>query len=135
MSLGNVLSASSSSEKITFLTEADEAVFREWRGKSFEVQVAIHELLGHGSGKLLKETAEGKASFRPWLSQRWGEGERGGERWDSEPLRPGLESGVKLQRMGSRGSRNALPCESAISRSECRSGLVTPVGMGRLPQL
>ena len=59
VSLGNVLSASSSSEKITFLTEADEVVFREWRGKSFEVQVAIHELLGHGSGKLLKETGEG----------------------------------------------------------------------------
>ena len=49
-----MLSASSSTEKITFLSEADEIVFREWRGKSFEVQVAIHELLGHGSGKLLK---------------------------------------------------------------------------------
>jgi dipeptidyl-peptidase-3 len=54
VSLSNVLSASSSTEKITFLSEADEIVFREWRGKSFEVQVAIHELLGHGSGKLLK---------------------------------------------------------------------------------
>jgi len=55
VSLGNVLSASAPTEKITFLTPEDEELFKQWRGKSFEVQVAIHELLGHGSGKLLRE--------------------------------------------------------------------------------
>jgi dipeptidyl-peptidase-3 len=39
VSLGNVLSASAPSEKITFLSPEDEAVFRAWRGRSFEVQV------------------------------------------------------------------------------------------------
>ena len=39
VSLGNVLSASAPSEKITFLSGEDEAVFRAWRGRSFEVQV------------------------------------------------------------------------------------------------
>ncbi len=39
VSLGNVLSASAPSEKITFLSAEDEAVFRAWRGRSFEVQV------------------------------------------------------------------------------------------------
>eukprot|EP00281_Chroomonas_sp_CCMP1168_P025009 CAMPEP_0206228978 /NCGR_PEP_ID=MMETSP0047_2-20121206/9450_1 /ASSEMBLY_ACC=CAM_ASM_000192 /TAXON_ID=195065 /ORGANISM="Chroomonas mesostigmatica_cf, Strain CCMP1168" /LENGTH=709 /DNA_ID=CAMNT_0053652243 /DNA_START=52 /DNA_END=2181 /DNA_ORIENTATION=+ len=62
VSLGNVLSAASPSEKITFLTAEDELLFQEWRGKSFEVQVAIHELLGHGSGKLLREH-EGALNF------------------------------------------------------------------------
>lgn len=63
VSLGNVLSAASPSEKITFLSEPDIVLFKEWRGKSFEVQVAIHELLGHGSGKLLKETGPGALNF------------------------------------------------------------------------
>jgi len=63
VSLGNVLSAASPSEKITFLSDADIVLFKEWRGKSFEVQVAIHELLGHGSGKLLKEVEGGGLNF------------------------------------------------------------------------
>jgi len=63
VSLGNVLSAQSPTEKITFLRDADLTIFKEWRGKSFEVQVAIHELLGHGSGKLLREEADGTLNF------------------------------------------------------------------------
>ena len=39
VSLGNVLSASAPSEKITFLSSEDEEIFRAWRGRSFEVHV------------------------------------------------------------------------------------------------
>ncbi|CAK9780259.1 aflatoxin-detoxifizyme [Cutaneotrichosporon oleaginosum] len=63
VSLGNVLNAKAPDEKITFLGDADAALFQRLRGPAFEVQVGIHELLGHGSGKLLQENADGTANF------------------------------------------------------------------------
>jgi hypothetical protein len=53
VSLGNVLSASAPSEKLTFLSSEDEEVFRSWRGRSFEVQVlraflALKDLISLG---------------------------------------------------------------------------------------
>jgi len=46
VSLGNVLSARASNEKIPFISEADLGVYKKYRDASFEVQVGLHELTG-----------------------------------------------------------------------------------------
>ena len=54
VNLGNVISSSYKAEKkTTFVSQEDHEILDKWRVKSFEVQVGLHELLGHGSGKLL----------------------------------------------------------------------------------
>ncbi|KAL2816147.1 peptidase family M49-domain-containing protein [Aspergillus granulosus] len=63
VSLGNVLSAKAPNEAIPFIPEADQEVYRRCRDPAFEVQVGIHELLGHGTGKLLQETSPGEYNF------------------------------------------------------------------------
>lgn len=63
VSLGNVLSAKAPNEPIPFISEKDLEVYRRCRDAAFEVQVGIHELLGHGTGKLLQETAPGEYNF------------------------------------------------------------------------
>lgn len=63
VSLGNVLSAKAPNEKIPFIRDEDEAIYKRQRDPAFEVQVGIHELLGHGCGKLLQETAPGVYNF------------------------------------------------------------------------
>ncbi|KAJ3192995.1 hypothetical protein HK101_005613 [Irineochytrium annulatum] len=63
VSLGNVLNASAPSEALSFVAPEDEPLFRKLRGEAFEVQVGLHELLGHGSGKLLTEEPAGEYNF------------------------------------------------------------------------
>ncbi|CAL9729602.1 hypothetical protein MOUN0_H02872 [Monosporozyma unispora] len=66
VSLGNILSAAAkSSNKFppSFISDEDRPVYEKYQGESFEVQVGIHELLGHGSGKLLMETEANKYNF------------------------------------------------------------------------
>ena len=63
VSLGNVLSAKAPNEPIPFVAEKDQEVYRRCRDPAFEVQVGIHELLGHGTGKLLSETSPGIYNF------------------------------------------------------------------------
>lgn len=63
VSLGNVLSAKASNEPIPFIKDADVELYRKYRDPAFEVQVGLHELLGHGCGKLLQETSEGVYNF------------------------------------------------------------------------
>lgn len=67
VSLGNVLSANPKKPKkeevISFVNESLQEKFRKWRDDAFEVQVGLHELLGHGTGKLLQETSPGKFNF------------------------------------------------------------------------
>ncbi|KAJ0164382.1 putative dipeptidyl peptidase 3 [Colletotrichum tanaceti] len=63
VSLGNVLSAKAPNEKIPFISEADLELYHKYRDPAFEVQVGLHELTGHGCGKLLQETSPGTFNF------------------------------------------------------------------------
>ncbi|KAI1489741.1 peptidase family M49 [Biscogniauxia mediterranea] len=63
VSLGNVLSAKAPNEKIPFIAEKDLEVYQKYRDGAFEVQVGLHELTGHGCGKLLQETSPGVFNF------------------------------------------------------------------------
>ena len=63
VSLGNVLSAAAPKEAVPFIRAEDQDVFDACKDEAFEVQVGIHELLGHGCGKLLQETEQGKYNF------------------------------------------------------------------------
>ncbi len=55
MNLGNVIQASyKADKKTTFVSQADHELLEKYRVPAFEVQVGLHELLGHGSGKLLQ---------------------------------------------------------------------------------
>lgn len=63
VSLGNVLSAKAPNEKIPFIKDEQQALYKATADHAFEVQVGLHELLGHGCGKLLQETAPGEFNF------------------------------------------------------------------------
>ena len=63
VSLGNVLNVNLPDEKLPFIRPEDDSTYRNNLDQAFEVQVGIHELLGHGTGKLLQETSTGKYNF------------------------------------------------------------------------
>uniref|UniRef100_A0A3Q4GHS9 Dipeptidyl peptidase 3 n=1 Tax=Neolamprologus brichardi TaxID=32507 RepID=A0A3Q4GHS9_NEOBR len=92
VSLGNVLAVAyaTQKEKLTFLEEGDKDLFIKWKGPSFEVQVGLHELLGHGSGKLFVQDDKGKFNFdqskviNPETGEPVSSWYRGSETWDSK---------------------------------------------------
>ncbi|GJN89397.1 hypothetical protein Rhopal_002377-T1 [Rhodotorula paludigena] len=65
VSLQNILSAKAANEVTTFIAPEEVKEYKAWEDKAFEVQVASHELLGHGSGKLFQEQADGSRNFDP----------------------------------------------------------------------
>ncbi|KAJ8463391.1 hypothetical protein ONZ45_g17600 [Pleurotus djamor] len=65
VSLANILAAKAPNEELTFIHPDDVALYNTWDSRAFELQVANHELLGHGSGKLFQEDADGKKNFDP----------------------------------------------------------------------
>jgi hypothetical protein len=56
---------SSLDEELTFVHPDDVALYNAWDSRAFELQVANHELLGHGTGKLFEEDSDGKKNFDP----------------------------------------------------------------------
>lgn len=91
VSLGNVLAVAyhTQKEKLTFLEDNDKDLYIKWKGPSFEVQVGLHELLGHGSGKLFVQDDKGKFNFdtglvNPETGEEVKSWYKQGETWDSK---------------------------------------------------
>ncbi|XP_069501035.1 dipeptidyl peptidase 3 [Ambystoma mexicanum] len=92
VSLGNVLSVAYATEKkkLTFLAEEDKDLYLKWKGPSFEVQVGLHELLGHGSGKLFVQDEGGTFNFdqsvviNPETGEKIQSWYKGSETWDGK---------------------------------------------------
>lgn len=88
VSLGNVLSARNSKERVTFLADGDQGLYSELVGAAFGIQVGLHELLGHGSGKTFQESADGSLNFPaglpdPLTQQPVATWYKPGQTWDS----------------------------------------------------
>ncbi|KAF9818936.1 hypothetical protein IEO21_02474 [Rhodonia placenta] len=65
VSLVNILAAKAPNEELTLIHPDDVDLYNAWDSRAFELQVANHELLGHGSGKLFQENADGTKNFDP----------------------------------------------------------------------
>ncbi|CBZ23453.1 metallo-peptidase, Clan M-, Family M49 [Leishmania mexicana MHOM/GT/2001/U1103] len=61
--LSNVVSAMTFKDKLNYITEADWELYKTSILAATSVNVGIHELLGHGTGKLLSENSDGTFNF------------------------------------------------------------------------
>ncbi|KZP11993.1 aflatoxin-detoxifizyme [Athelia psychrophila] len=65
VSMANIQAAKAPNEELTFIHPRDVSIYNKWELKATEVDVASHELIGHGSGKLFQEGVDGKKNFDP----------------------------------------------------------------------
>ncbi|XP_022709014.1 dipeptidyl peptidase 3-like isoform X3 [Varroa jacobsoni] len=59
----NVVKAGNAAMKIKFVSDEDAELIKMYREAACEVQLALHELLGHGSGKLFSVNESGTLNF------------------------------------------------------------------------
>jgi dipeptidyl-peptidase-3 len=62
VNLGNVY-GKPNKDSVRFLGEKEEALFLKYYKESLFVVVALHELIGHGSGKIFLQNADGSFNF------------------------------------------------------------------------
>ncbi|XP_033735100.1 dipeptidyl peptidase 3-like [Pecten maximus] len=92
VSLGNVIISAykDTKEKVSFLAEEDKELFVNLKTTTFEVQVGLHELLGHGSGKLFVKDKDGNLNFdvdsvtNPITEEKVDKWYEHNETWDSK---------------------------------------------------
>ncbi|KZT61788.1 hypothetical protein CALCODRAFT_490689 [Calocera cornea HHB12733] len=65
VSLANILAAKTPNNPYFFVAPEDKPLREKYEDEAFNIQVANHELLGHGSGKLMKENEDGTKNFNP----------------------------------------------------------------------
>ncbi|OQV25420.1 Dipeptidyl peptidase 3 [Hypsibius exemplaris] len=63
VNLGNAIAATLTARPLHYLSASDEFLLKSNRTRVFDVIVGLHELLGHGSGKLFHEFANGSFDF------------------------------------------------------------------------
>ena len=63
VNLGNVITATLSARPMQFLTKTDQDLLNAHKFLVFDIIVGLHELLGHGSGKLFNQFANGSFDF------------------------------------------------------------------------
>jgi len=88
VSLGNVIAAKSK-DPSEFVEPKDQQLYDKLETEAFEVQVGIHELLGHGTGKLFTEDASKNLNFsselvNPLTGGKINSWYKSGETWDSK---------------------------------------------------
>jgi len=49
---------------VTFLVDGDQEVFEKQMQAALHIQIACHELLGHGSGKIFKQKDDGTYNYK-----------------------------------------------------------------------